>query len=394
MQELVSASLPIATDESDVEPEHDREKEIEVPFDPKKIDIQTTRITVDALLRRLKNKELDLSPDFQRQAHLWDNRRQSRLIESILLRIPLPSFYFSEDDSGNYAVVDGLQRLCTIFHFLDAKILNLATNAALSPLRLSDLQYLKELDAKLYIDMDRAFQRRVEELEISVNVIRAGTPSAVKFNVFARLNQGGLPLTAQEIRNAIFPGPWRRHIRDMATSETFIRVTQGRIRTDRQQDAELALRFVALARLGKPYERVSRVTLDEFLNNTVEQELSRWSERDWTGVETRFERALLGAEHIFGRYAFRKVYDPRASRLPINRGLFEAELLAIDSLADAEIEALAAMKEAVLAALSAKLQSEDSPGFASALSFATGSGEASNTRISTMMALLREVLDA
>ena len=253
-------------DEDGLEPDGSRDQStnIEVPFDPTKIDIIAKPMTISSLEGRLDNDELDLTPDFQRQANVWDIKRKARLIESILLKIPLPSFYFSEDLNGGYAVVDGLQRLCAIFHFKNASLLNSSTGANLTPLRLKGLQYLKELEGQTYADLDRKFQRRISELEITANIIRANTPSAVKFNVFARLNQGGMPLNAQEIRNAIFPGEWRNHLRTLAECDKFIRVTEGKVQTSRQQDMELVLRFIALWQLGEPYRRPGNQTLDEF----------------------------------------------------------------------------------------------------------------------------------
>lgn len=247
-----SPDLDLET-ERESEPDLDLEEErdtaqdmILTPFDPTTVDIADRKFTISALLERLKHDELKLTPDFQRRANLWDATRKSRLIESVLLRIPLPSFYFSEDKDGSFEVVDGLQRLCAIFHFVDYDRLNNATQANLNPLRLEGLQYLRDMEGKSFTNLERPFQRRINELEINVNVIRATTPKAVMFNVFARLNQGGLPLSAQEIRNAIYPGPWRDHIRALAQSSAFLKATEHRVPTDRQQDMEMVLRFVAL----------------------------------------------------------------------------------------------------------------------------------------------------
>lgn len=225
-------------DDDGLEPDESRDPgtNIEVPFDPTKIDIIAKPMTISSLEDRLDNEELDLTPDFQRQANVWDVKRKARWIESILLKIPLPSFYFSEDLSGGYAVVDGLQRLCAVFHFKNAALLNSSTRASSAPLRLKGLQYLKELEGKAYPDLDRKFQRRIQSLEITANIIRANTPPAVKFNVFARLNQGGMPPNAQEIRNAIFPGVWRNELRRLAESEKFINATDGKVQKSRQQD--------------------------------------------------------------------------------------------------------------------------------------------------------------
>ncbi len=383
--------LSAPEDENGLEKETDSGPVIEVPFDPTKIDIIVKPMTISTLEDRLENNELDLTPDFQRQANVWDPQRKSRLIESILLRIPLPSFYFSEDFDGSYAVVDGLQRLCAIFHFMSYAQLNKATGAKLVPLRLKGLQYLKELEGNSFEELDRKFQRRISELEITANIIRANTPSAVKFNVFARLNQGGMPLNAQEIRNAIFPGEWRNRIRRMAEGHTFLGVTQGKIQTQRQQDMELVLRFVALWQLGPPFHRPMYQTLDEFLNSTVEEKLSKWSEEQWSAVECAFDRSLKAAQLIFGRHAFRKSYGHHHKK-PINRGLFEAQLLALCGFSDENLVKLADRRVVVGTAFSEALQYDDD--FIRAILYATGSSEASNTRIRTIWNIFERVINA
>ena len=324
-------------DASGLDPEGDEGSEIEVPFDPTKIDIIVKPMTIGSLETRLENEELDLTPDFQRQANVWNAKRKARLIESIFLRIPLPSFYFSEDGEGTYAVVDGLQRLCAIFHFMKPKALAAATGIQLPPLELQDLQYLKELNGKTFDELDRKFQRRISELEITANIIRANTPPAVKFNVFARLNQGGMPLNAQEIRNAIFPGQWRKKIKTFAESVAFKKATDGKVRTERQQDVELVLRFIALWQLGKPYVRPANQTLDEFLNAVVEEQLCQWTDTKWHEAEWAFLHAIDSARSVFGKHAFRKSVSGQRRR-PINRGLFEAQLVVCGMLRPENLE--------------------------------------------------------
>jgi hypothetical protein len=125
MGNIISTDARFIEEELDQEEERDDERDaINTPFDPKQVEITAKKFTISALLERLKHDELELNPDFQRRANLWDVKRKSRLIESILLRIPLPSFYFREDEKGNFSVVDGLQRLCTIFHFVEETLHN------------------------------------------------------------------------------------------------------------------------------------------------------------------------------------------------------------------------------------------------------------------------------
>jgi hypothetical protein len=378
-----------AEEDDGLDQEEQLDSEIEVPFDPSKIDIVAKPMTISSLEDRLDNYELDLTPDFQRQANVWDAKRKARLIESILLKIPLPSFYFSEDVEGGYAVVDGLQRLCAVFHFKNVTLLNSSTGATLAPLRLKGLQYLKELEEKSYVELDRKFQRRISELEITANIIRANTPAAVKFNVFARLNQGGMPLNAQEIRNAIFPGEWRNELRSLAESAKFVKATDGKVRTSRQQDIELVLRYIALWQLGPPYHRPPNQTLDEFLNATVEHVLIRWTHENWREAGGAFNRAIDATYQVRGRHAFRKSAGS-AARSPINRGLFEAELIVFGSL-DADTLSRATARRDRMEQLFRSALSGNSD-FIQALLYGTGSAEASTARIRVLSALVKEVV--
>lgn len=395
-KDLSLASKPAVTpklenEEPVFDPDEDRDSEIDVPFDPTKIDIIAKPMTISSLEDRLDNDELDLTPDFQRQANVWDTRRKARLIESILLKIPLPSFYFSEDFDGGYAVVDGLQRLCAVFHFKNCALLNSSTGASLTPLKLSGLQYLKELEGMTYADLDRKFQRRISELEISANIIRANTPSAVKFNVFARLNQGGMPLNAQEIRNAIFPGDWRNELRRLAESQHFINATDGKVPTNRQQDMELVLRYVALWQLGAPYRRPMNQTLDEFLNATVESVLSRWGPDKWKLAGDAFYSAIESTSQIRGKHAFRKSAGAQ-QRKPINRGLFESELIVLGALNPALREMLAANRHRFEELFIKALKGDNE--FIQALLYGTGSPESSNARIDVLGRIIKEAVDA
>lgn len=376
----------------DLDEERDADLDaIRTPFDPTNVDIIDKKLTIGSLLERLKHGELKLTPDFQRRANLWDDSRKSRLIESVLLRIPLPSFYFSEDSEGNFDVVDGLQRLCSIFHFIDHASLNQATGARLNPLRLSDLQYLKDMDTLSFPEMDRPFQRRIRELEINVNVIRASTPKAVMFNVFARLNQGGLPLSAQEIRNAIFPGAWRNHIRDMAQSIEFRTATSNRIPIDRQQDMEMVLRFIAIWSLEQPFLRPANQVLDKFLNDTVENRLTHWSEEKWKQANRAFQRGLEASMRVFGKHAFRKSYGSQA-RSPINKGLFEAELITLSELQEGDIEKLVERRVMVSKLFGDLMNSQGR--FATSLRSGTGHAESSNTRIEELRKIFQKALNA
>jgi hypothetical protein len=363
---------------------------IRVPFDPAKIDVITQARTVDLLLIRLREGELDLSPDFQRRANIWDEKRKSSLIESMLLRIPIPSLYVSEDKEGNYTVVDGLQRICAIAHFVDVAALNKAAHVKLDPLRLTGLQSLLDHRQKAYAELPRPLQRRISETELTLHVIRASTPGDVKFNIFSRINQGGLPLTAQEIKNAIYRGSWRRRVRQLAESQQFRDATGNKIKGERMEDIELVLRFVAHYTLDA--KRPEEQNLDDFLNDTVENRSVQWGEDKWADIETAFYRALSAAADIFGPFAFRKYFGPNQYRRPINRSLFETETVLLARRSPKDLKRLASRSDRLLTTLG-KLFSTDKD-FNNALIYATGRGKSSNKRTELLDTALNEVISA
>jgi len=377
----------------EVERQIENTADISAPFDPKLIDVVTQQRTVDLIMTRLEHGELDLSPDFQRRANLWNEARKGTLIESILLRIPIPSLYVAEDNDGNYQVVDGLQRLCAIAHFVKVSSLNKALDTKFDPLRLHGLQSLKnELDDKAFEDLPRPLKRRILETELTLHVIRAGTPLNVKFNIFSRINQGGLPLNAQEIRNAIYRGKWRDYVRRMVKNKAFLSATENRIKGERLEDHELVLRFAALYALPRDQKRKMDENLDDFLNEFVELRTANWNDQQWNEVVEAFQRAMVAAPRVFGRMAFRKYSGPNMSRHPINRGLFETEAVALARLNDNEIEILANKSNLVVAKFGEKFSNDEE--FVNALLYATGRGSSSNTRLESLVEIFNEVLNA
>jgi Protein of unknown function DUF262 len=363
---------------------------ISAPFDPDKIDVVTVPRTIDLLLTRLQEGELDLSPDFQRRSNLWSEATKSALIESMLLRIPIPSLYVSEDQKGNYTVVDGLQRLCAIAHFANVAALNKAVKQTLNPLRLKGLESLKEINGASFDELTRPMKRRINETELTLHVIRAGTPTAVKFNIFSRINRGGLPLTAQEIRNALYPGEWKQHIRALAESTAFKQATNWKIKGERMEDLELILRFVALYSQPKDTPRPLEQNLEEFLNDFVEKRCQNWTPAQWEEISSAFARAMKYAPKVFKTIAFRKYSEPGAYRRPINRGLFETESVILARRSELELLQLSERADQVMQKFGHVFNTDQI--FQDALLYATGRGSASNRRLETMELILTEAL--
>lgn len=372
---------------------HDLEDgKLETPFDPTSVDISPEPMVISNLLVALQERELELTPKFQRRPNLWDEKRKSRLIESILLRIPLPSFYFRQQRDGTLVVVDGLQRLCSIFHFLDAASLNKALGTELEPMKLSNLQYLKELEGKTYKELPRHFAKRIPTLQIHVNVIKATTPPAVMFNVFARLNQGGLPLTAQEIRNAIYSkGGWSEHIEEMVQMTVFRSIfPKQQPPVERAQAQEMVLRFVALWAHRNPFERKSDVNLETFLNDSVENVLPEWNADRWETCRAAFEVGILRSKKLFGQHAFRNSYEGQRRR-PLNKALFETQTVSLSRLTESQCLRLM-QRQPLFHEKWKQLLTGDGP-FKTSLRSGTGKAESSNARMLGLQRILEEVLN-
>src|SRR6185436_17885194 len=182
--------------------------EITKPFNPKDITIIVEPRTIGQLVDRLKNNEVDLNTEFQRMGNLWNDEKQSRLIESIMLRLPLPAFYFDASDDDKWLVVDGLQRLWSLKKFIvntEIKNHELLKEKENRPIELVGLEILTELNEKevTFDKLNRAMQRRILETTVTTYLIQPTTPKEVKYNVFKRINSGGVGLNAMEIRNAL-----------------------------------------------------------------------------------------------------------------------------------------------------------------------------------------------
>lgn len=313
--------------------------QIAEPFNPDDIEVSTRSMTIDLLLSRIGAGDIDLEPDFQRRRGIWNERQQSRLIESLLLKIPLPTLYAAEDEEERWAIVDGIQRLTTITRFMAPEAIGE------TPLRLKGLEYLgSAFDGLLFNDLPSRLRRRLRESELVVHLIRHGTPQEVKFNIFARINTGGMPLSAQELRHALIPGPAREFLGELAQLEAFKEATAYSIRDERMADREMILRFLAFSL--HPPEEYRSYDFDRFLSDAM-RELNAISGAKRKQLRSSFIAAMLSANAIFGDDAFRKRYQPNYTRFPINRALFETISVSLGGLSEVGRERCILQKEKI-----------------------------------------------
>lgn len=329
----------------------DREK----PFDPKKVDVSITTPNLSALITRLKHEEIDLLPDFQRSGDLWSKQAQSRLIESILIRLPIPAFYFDAIDDDKWQVVDGLQRLSAIKNFVLKKTL-----------KLTNLEFLTDYEGYSYDELPRPLMRRIDEFQTSVYLIKPGTPLEMKYSLFNRINTGGLKLTPQEIRHAM-----SQSANSGAASKFLSRIVQNEIFTkvvgkknNRMSQQELVLRHMAFAIFGLSTYRSS---LPKFLD-TAMINLSKTSDLQLAEFENKFLVSMEIADELFGEDAFRKSLI--GGKKLVNKPLFEALSVCLANLEYDDQEQLLLNKDEFLDEFMGLLMDD---GFNEAISRSTAS---------------------
>lgn len=320
----------------DVEDTDDEQYEkVTFEYDPDKINIATRQPTIEQLLRRIGEEALDLAPDFQRQANIWKPDAKSRLIESILIRIPLPAFYIDATNDDKWVVVDGLQRLSALKEFVIDK-----------KWTLTGLEYLKNLEGKTYDQLEPRYHRRILETQPTVYLIEKGTPTEVKYNIFKRINTGGVRLSNQELRHALNPGKANKLLRDLANSPEFQQVIAlSPDKKKRMDDREFILGYLAF--LLTSYKYYQENYRDLFLNEALSK-INNLTDTEITNIQEKFKTAMLAAYDLFGKSAFRKISHKNNRTFPVNKSLFEAWSFHLSQLSDENIQKLIKSKKQLI----------------------------------------------
>lgn len=347
--------------------------EIMHPFDASKIDIRMSQLSLDQLVKRLKRQQINLYPEYQRLPELWKPERMSQLIESLLIRLPLPVFYF-DGSNDVWEVVDGLQRLSAFKRFM--------VDEGDKALRLTGLEYLTEYNGKTFAELPAFLQTRIEESQLLIYIINPGTPDDIKYNIFKRINTGGLILTPQEIRNALNQGVPAKTVREMADIEAFRRFN---IPKDRMEDCDFVTRFIGF------YDGYSHYQpdLDTWLNAGLAA-LKKKTPDQLGRLKADFKKAMYAAHDLFDDDAFRKRYEPNARRKPINKALFDAWSVNLAHLSEAEIALLKRRKRKLQQAF---IQLMNTEAFDVAVSRSTGDAVSVRRRFEGIAALIQGILN-
>ena len=298
--------------------ERDNSEPIDFPPPERTIHTQGYDLSLNTLKEQWDDKTLVI-PEFQRE-YVWDNSKASRLIESLLLNIPIPQLFLSETADATYEIVDGHQRVFSIIRFLENQF-------ALSGLRIQ-----QEFDGLRYFELPLREQRFLRTRVIRAIIISSDSNPSMKFEVFERLNTGGLALNAQEVRNAIYSGRFNDLIQRLEVDDGFRTTLGSKVPRKRMVDRELVLRFLALHDDFPAY----RPPLVRFLNNFMRT--NREPAEQWLDAHGQlFRRTVAATAGLLGGAAFRVIdVEGQVLERNVNRAVFDAEMLvfsAVDSIA-------------------------------------------------------------
>lgn len=329
------------------------------------------------------NKELDPRPAFQR-GFVWDKARASRLVESILLNVPLPLIYTAEEGDKTEVVIDGQQRLMSVFSFIQGKF-----PKDTSAFRLAGLKLLSQLNGKTYDQLEEAERKAIQNYVFQIIKISNESHADVKFEIFERLNSGSVTLNPQELRNCVYRGRFNNVLRDLAKKDDFRKLLGGSAVTARMQDAELVLRFLAFyERTYLNYTGSMKSFLNDFMN-----EYRNVSDERAEKFELAFRQAAALSWSVFGEQAFRK-FSIGSDRSPagtwerqLNRPLFDVVMWGFTRYDKNQIMANAdAIRDALVDLMTS------SPSFIEAITVAVGDKTKTQFRFEIWNETLKELI--
>ena len=270
---------------------------------------QSIEYDLETLVKKIEKGIVKLDPDYQRR-HRWDNKTSSRLVESLILNIPIPTIYLSQDfdvdsetEESRYSVIDGQQRLTAVYNFFKNKF------------QLEGLESLEELNNCYYKDLPPFLIRRLEERTIKCLRIDSTIDAQVKIDIFERLNSGSVKLEPQELRNAVYSGAFNDLCKELAKNVDFRELLQidtdedkadNNNRVKKMQDVELVLRFFTLIDGNYlKYKKTKEVGFIDFLSETMENKKDI-TEAEALILKSQFEKTMKIILRDFGNTAFAK----------------------------------------------------------------------------------------
>ncbi len=319
-----------ATDDAEVSPDEEPHRR-DLISEPKDY-------AIGDLYPRYKDGRLNVQPEFQRH-YVFDNAKASRLVESVLMGVPIPVIYLAEEEDYSHSVIDGQQRITALCRFHD------------NELKLSGLTVLTELNGTTYQGLSRDLQNKFREGNLRAIIIKRDSDPDIRFEIFERLNTGSVNLNAQELRNCIYRGRYNQLLRDLTEDAEFQRLFGRKGPDKRMGDREATLRFFALCHNLTTYNP----PMKRFLNREMER-LREMDDQTAEEMTQLFRKSVQCTLTVFGEHAFKRFYpgtddEPSGRWEPkrINMALYDVVMVGFTSYERHQITTRAdAIREALI----------------------------------------------
>ncbi|EKO3402023.1 DUF262 domain-containing protein [Vibrio fluvialis] len=417
LEQMLDKPVITGVDDGESDGDSNEHEQVATSFESRSKNVKPIRQLTPVLsliYDRIQFEDIELQPDFQRKDRIWKEDKKAKLIESILMGLPLPVFYFAVKPNGSWIIVDGLQRITSVYDFMRGEF----------PLK--DLKVLGEKYDGLYFrDLERTQQRSIREYAITAYLIdmdKDTDNSQVLVELFHRINTYGVKLSPQEIRSAMNQGSSVKFLRYMSATNEFKKATHHKVKPDRQKDMELCLSALSFMVNGyHNFGSKNHEGYDEFLSqammrlNSYKLNVSATEDLDegnssldagtskyYYELERRFRQGLELAYNIFGTSAFRKSLNSKNS--PISKQLFELIVSYFSVLDDEQIEQVkensASLVDCLYLAIEndsreyatweSDIYDEANRGFMYSISTSTGKKVTVNYRFQSFEKILRE----
>lgn len=340
------------------------------------LDIKKYDRMIKDIISSIEDGSIILTPDYQRN-YLWDNKKSSKLIESILLNIPIPVIYASEEKDGKWNIVDGLQRLNTLSRFYKDEF------------KLTGLEVLSELNNKKYSELSDSLKSKIDRGDLSIILLLDSSSPDIQYDIFMRLNTGAVQLNEQELRNCLYRGTLNDLIKnEMINNSDFKALFNLNTLHKRMIDVEIILRYLAFS---ENYHSGSNEieNYDGRIKNIINKFMIKYQNADKDVLEhfkEKFYENIKKCNVVFGKKAFKKMNSQGKYETRINRPLYETIMICFEKYS---LEELSEKKDLILRETESLLKE---PVFNDLISTATGNTTKTNNRLLLYSNLLKDIV--
>ena len=292
----------------------EKQNELEIPHEVRNLTTQAYDKSVSDVVRMIAEKDLLLDPDYQRN-YVWDNKKASKLVESIILNVPIPVIYVSEEKDSSWSVIDGLQRLNSLKRFFDGKF------------KLTGLEILYELNRCDFKSLPSKASRMLKNGLLRIVMVTADSNDDIKYDIFMRLNTGSVHLNEQELRNCLYRGKLNVFLQEEAKKPEWLAMLGLETPHKRMVDRELLLRFLALSvnwdrglKIVTGYSGNMKSYLNAFMKKYQNDE------GNLGYFKALCDETIEKVYEVYGENAFRRVSEDGLIT-PINRAIMDALMI-------------------------------------------------------------------